>query len=679
MSGIHARSSIKSIDNLSTAAIHPVVGELLSQRGLISTEDQLRFLHPTMAGLHSPFLMKEMDAAVARVRQTLDGNEKIGIYGDSDIDGITSMAVMETLFLKLNQSSALRYPQNGEPYGLSMAGIDDLHSQGVRLLLTVDCGIRDIEVISYARSLGMDVIVTDHHEPGDDLPDALILNPKLQNCSYPFRDLAGVGVALKLAHGILLSYLPAYSVSFGIVWRESGGDGVVRIHRGVTEVMHDAASVYIEAMKKERLPDGVDYLLVHGFNDAQIPAGKEIHTFADYINRMNSTHFFHESMNAEDFARAIYGVPFPFPMNEIITDVFLDAQHRASPRIRELLDTLFPLAALGSIADVMPLTGENRTIVAHGLTIMNDGTQQWVKKFVSGGDITAHDVSWKMAPLLNAPGRMGDASLAVEFVRSIPDISEELMNRLQAVNSERRKKVLESTKQLRGAVETIDGANDIILFHGQGIPDGVAGLVANRLSDDIGKPVIVICDPDENGICKGSGRGTGRGQFFSDILHLDHLCERMGGHEQAFGFSIQQDKIGLLKQHVAQITLSSESEKADTVTADIELDIKYVEGTLAEAVASMGPFGQGNEEPLFLSRSVRPQRFQRMGKDGRHGKYFLQQKETIEVIGWGMADLMEELYNENVPVDMMYHVARSAFRGVTRTEIFLKDLRSTMR
>ena len=190
--------------------INKIIGSILYSRGIKEKDELLSFLYPELNNLHSPFLMRGMSDAVFRIREALDKKERIAVFADSDLDGITSLTILYDLLLKCGSIPMIRYPKNKEGYGLTCDIIDEFASSDISLLITVDSGIRDIQEIKYAASRGIETIITDHHEPDTNYPEAVIINPKMPDCNYPYKDLAGVGVALKLAHALLFSYTAAY-------------------------------------------------------------------------------------------------------------------------------------------------------------------------------------------------------------------------------------------------------------------------------------------------------------------------------------------------------------------------------------------------------------------------------------------------------------------------------------
>ncbi|HDP81205.1 MAG TPA: single-stranded-DNA-specific exonuclease RecJ, partial [Spirochaetes bacterium] len=416
------------------------------------------FLQPDLSALHDPFLMKNMEEAVERIVRAVKGRDKIGVFADSDIDGLSSYTVLWTLLKGMGcPHPFLRYTRDDEDYGLSCAIIDEFAQKGVGLLITLDTGIRDTDEIKKAREKGMDVIVVDHHEPGEGLPDAIIVNPKQRDCPYPFRNLAGVGVTYKLCRAIQ-QYAPTY------------GDSI---------------------------------------------------------------------------------------------------------------DSTLDLVALGTIADIMPLEDENRAIVRHGLEKMRSTTHPGLRMLIKKNRLEpgSRAVAWSVAPLLNTPGRFGRTELTERFFLS-GDEQELLavLKEIESLNSERKKNIVELYERFHCKLSndgTIAGKNFIFIEDEQ-IPDGLCGLLANRLVDAFNKPVIVVSRADGKEVVKGSGRSDGSINFFSTVEPHGDLFEKLGGHAQAFGFSARVERLDEIKKAIEEGLEGHGGGPGPEVHIDLEIELSEI-------------------------------------------------------------------------------------------------------
>jgi single-stranded-DNA-specific exonuclease len=362
---------LKVSDHSRLFNLDPVIIQILHSRGFDTPEKIDSFLNPQLSGTHSPFLIDGMHDAVARFRMAIESDQKIGIFADSDLDGITSLAIIHMLLSRMKKEPFIRYLKNDENYGLTREIIDEFKSNGVQLMITVDSGTRDIAEIAYARSLGLDVIVTDHHEQDTDLPDAIILNPKKIACGYPCKNLAGVGVAFKLCLAILMSYQPSYNKFFIIISESVSGNMLSVIFNGIvqeTRYCPDFQGI-IDAIRQIGAIEGILVyddpslveLLSANFMD------KRIYDLADFIKRIVKIDFSSIDNLIETSAALDLN---DHEKSSFLNSIFLEAQMTGSDKITEFINTVLGFVAIGSVADVIPLVGENRLLVKRGIEIL---------------------------------------------------------------------------------------------------------------------------------------------------------------------------------------------------------------------------------------------------------------------------------------------------------------------
>jgi single-stranded-DNA-specific exonuclease len=545
-----------------------IVGQVLANRGITDRADARAFLQPDLNQLHDPSMFPEMEAAARRIRKAVDDNERIAIYGDFDVDGITATCILMRCLRFLGAEAAVHIPNRlEEGYGINSAAVRQLAADGVKLLVTVDCGITAAPEAALARELGMEVIVTDHHEPGSLAPsDCILVNPKLPGCSYPFRDLSGAGLAFKLAWAIGQSFA-------------NGG--------------------------------------------------------------------------------------------------------RVEPRFREFLVDSLSLAALGTIADVVPLHGENRVIAAFGLRALAASRAVGIKALcdvasVGGGNITAFDVAFKLAPRLNAAGRLGSALEAVEMLATDdPARAAEIAQRLNSENS-RRQKVQE--RMLAEAVEMVEASGGVedrpcIVLAKEGWHAGVVGIVASRLVETYWRPVVLLVL--EGDVAHGSGRSIDEFHLHEALTACSRHLVKYGGHARAAGLRLQRENLqGFTDSFfdVAAAALRPE-ELAPTIEIDAELELSAVNRALAEELARLAPFGEGNREPLFMARNVEVHsEVRRMGTSGRHLSFWVKQGDaSFRATAFGQGDLAEEL--ERVRRCAIAFVPRvNIWRGKMSVEVDVRDI-----
>ena len=550
--------------------VGPLMGQILYNRGITQPQDGHNFLNVSHRQLHRPELMPDLTRAAQRIVQAVRQNEKIAIYGDYDVDGVTSSALLYHCLQLSGTKPTLYIPHRVEEgYGLNCEAIQSLADDGHKVIITVDCGSTSLAEADLAHSLGVDLIITDHHEPGPTLPAAFaIINPKLPGCTYPFRELAGVGIAFKLAWAIGLE-----------------------------------------------LADGPNC--------------------------------------AADFQK-------------FLTDAT-------------------SLAALGTIADVVPLVDENRVLATLGLRSLSNrryhaGLQAIVESArLTDSKVVEHDVGFIIGPRLNAAGRMGHASQALRLLtEAAPDEAREIAAELEQVN--RRRQEAERTI-LDQAVQQVEADPDwqsrfsFVLWS----PDwhvGVIGIVASRIVERYGRPVLMI-GLNDDGTAQGSGRSIQALNLHHALTDCQHLLLRFGGHAMAAGLRIDSRNLPEFRQ-AFEAAVRSRVSPADLV-ASINVDAEVNLASLTQAAVTelqlLAPFGQGNPQPLFAAaacKCVSPPR--RIGNGGKHLALQLTQAGTsLRGLCWNAGE-MADLIARAQTLDIAFRPKLNTFNGRTSVEVELLDI-----
>ncbi|MFL5350187.1 MAG: single-stranded-DNA-specific exonuclease RecJ [Hyalangium sp.] len=547
--------------------LHPLPARILLHRGYSTPEAAHAFLSDKLADLPDPFRMKGMAAATERLTRALRLGEKMTLYGDYDVDGVCSTALM-TLFLReLGARPGTYIPHRlGEGYGLNIQAIEKLAAEGTKVLVTLDCGITATAEISRARDLGVDVVIVDHHTVPATLPPAVaVLNPHQPGCEYPTKTLCAAGVAFNLCMGL-----------------------------------------------RKRLRDD-------GF-----------------------------------FAT------------------------RKEPNLRALMD----LVAMATVADVVPLTGANRILVAHGVQELTAARRPGIRalKEAAGMEaaapITAGQIGFRLGPRVNAAGRLHDASLGLQMLTSESlEEARSLAQLLDRANAERQG--IESTiltEALKQA-ETRKDARGFVLY-AEGWHPGVIGIVASRVVERFHRPTVMVGVND--GVGKGSARSIEAFHLFDALSGCSDMLARFGGHKYAAGLTIEAGKLPAFREafeRIAAQRLTPEDMiprcKVDAVVTPRDLDESAV-----EALQKLGPFGQGNPEPVLVLRRqmARPRVVTpKTGYGSAHLKLALVDAPQVDAIGFGMADRLTLVEG---PVDLAFQVGVDTFRGQRRVSLRLKDLRT---
>ncbi len=667
---------IRSKGPLSVRRHDDILQRILEGRGISDPRSVDEYLHPRLSDLHSPFLMEDMEKAVGRIRKAIANKETIGIFSDSDLDGITAMVTLNSLLTRLGAMVQLRHLQDDEQYGLTREIVDELAGRGVTLLITADSGIRDIDEIHYATSLGIETIITDHHEEDTAVPQCLVLNPKVKSCGYPFRDLAGVGVAVKLCMGLLLSYLPSYNRLFLLV---SAGPEGIRCAEMINGVFANGKSVNVP----DNLPGTYD-------PGATTVIGLDRDSIAELRNLFSGFAFY----TLAELAAPLTGGKEAATLDAICSSLALRSdlyenrlvlagkilsyvQMASSQKIMNFLGEALGNASIGSVADVVPLTGENRIMVREGLRSLEKTVHPGLSLLVKNGPVNAKKIGWGIAPLLNSPGRVGKTALTLNFfLEQDPGKSRELLQEIESLNVLRKTMVRDLCNDLiESHRKDMNAHKNIVVVKSERIAEGFAGLIANRLSDTLRKPAIAVSLQKGKGSVKGSGRSGSGIDFFSYIQPFADRFERFGGHAQAFGFTINPEYLDGVMDMVDHSMGETQTDMMP-LNIDMELPLDLVDLRLIEHLASMEPFGKGNEIATFLTRGLHISSFSRLG-DGRHGKFQFSENPGITAIGWDMADAMESHHAAGTRVDLVYSLEINDFLGRREPRLIIAEMDAT--
>ena len=452
-----------------------IILKILLSRGFNTVKEINDFICPKKEDLFNPFLFNDMYKAVLRIKKSIENQEKILIYADRDVDGITSLTILYNTIFTLG-GNVVWYIPSDEGYGLSCNVLDKYKTEGVKLIITVDCGISAVSEIDYANNLGFEVIVTDHHEPPQDgLPKAYcIIDSKISSCDYPFKELAGCGVSFKVSQALMQTYGRYFDKKIAI-------SGIENDKSYLMTVVNDIV------VKEESL----------NLEDIDFSAYDKIVTNSSVsIDIENKTIELIETDKKEDIKEVAYELLNKYRQKEFEND----------GRMLEFFENNIDLVALGSIADIVPLTNENRILVKYGLSVLN---KDYSKRFGLGfifneylkeKKISAKTISWNVAPILNAAGRMGNASVAANLILADDKYNaSNFFAELKKLNSDRKELQNENIKQfnvlLKKQCDT--DKDNILVVSAAGLSHGVTGIVASQMVKLYGKPVILFIEDKE--------------------------------------------------------------------------------------------------------------------------------------------------------------------------------------
>lgn len=568
-----ARELAQSI-NVST-----LVGQLLINRGVKDKVQSEIFFHPNLNGLSKPVQTKGIEQALVRLNQALRQNEKMLIYGDYDVDGITATVLLVNLFKLFGRSVDYYIPHRiEEGYSLNRRALEQFAKDGVQLLITVDCGICNVDEVAYARQLGMDVIITDHHEPQTKLPQATaVINPKV--------DATGAS-----ASGTVFSGLAGVGVAFKLVW------------------------AFTQQFSPEK------------------KASKDFHDF--------------------------------------------------------LMDAM-ALVALGTIADVAPLIGENRILVTYGLDALRHTRLKGLKALLAqcgldNRSLTTENIAFRIAPRLNAAGRMDTAHLSAELLlTSSESRGQEIVEELEHANRERQRlerRILKAAEDK--FLNECDPEDEfMIVLANKNWHPGVIGIVASRLAEKFYRPFALIAL--RNGQGKGSARSIPDFHLYNALYQCRDLFDSFGGHAAAAGFEIKPRLIPKLKETLNNYIKQNikQDEFVPSLSVDAAIPLSELNKKLVKEFSRLAPFGSGNPEPILVSNKVllagTPSL---MGSNEEHLSFYVTQDKKISyrVVAFKQAELIDrisETTKANKSFSIAYTPRINSWRNKETVELFLKDIR----
>lgn len=651
----HLKEQLLSHFNISS-----LFADLLLIKGIDSPYNAYTYLNPDLSLCYSPFLMDGMDEAVKMVKDAVSNKKKIGIFADSDIDGLTSLSLLTHLLDLLDVHYHYRYPVGDELYGLTIPVIDEFKENNVDIIITLDSGSRDINEIAYARNLGMDVIVCDHHELSETLPDAIIINPKLHNSQYPFKELAGVGVTYKLCLAILLSYTKYHDTHIIITALSNSAILYKVFHKG-RAIAH--GSVYsIEELQSVIKQYSKSILFNYDVPNLSALKHNNYFNIKDFVNELSRNNQIVKG-NVKDL--------FPTPV-DFATMLVYKMQYQQSKKISKFIHDMLPLVALGTIADMMPMIDENRILVSNGILYFEKTNHCGLKilqEYISK-TINADIIGWDISPLLNTPGRFGKTKLAADFLLEkkssrVREILEEIIQ----LNDER--KTIIQTLVSKFSKYKITETNSLQVIYSEEIPDGLTGLIANRLADQLSQPVLVISDRPDTQIIKGSGRSRNNFDFFSSVSKYEHLFEKLGGHNHAFGFSIKKENIPVLLTELNN-TLTCPVHECDNPEYDYELPIERITFELLDELKLFEPFGIGHKPFIFLSKNCKISQFFII--NNKHCKLLISGSIQLEAMAWNCAEKYKEILSQLIPVDLYYTVKTNEYNGLISPLLIIENI-----
>jgi single-stranded-DNA-specific exonuclease len=692
---------VKSIE--SKYGCDRLTATILARRGIVLGPEIKFFLENDPRHLRNPFELPGMEEAVERIIAAKEEGEKVLISGDRDVDGICAATLVASFLLSMGIDVSVRLPSGDEPYGLSTQVAEEFAASYGTLIITVDCGISNFEEVKRAAELGVDVIVTDHHNPQEELPPALVIvNPKLSGSAYPFRDLAGCGVAYKLVSALrfaLKSELFAQQICL-LNTRPVNEAWVIEIAK-----MRNL--VVIDSLTETVIPGRL------GISETRLPAfleGQQILVWDAALQKRTLANIFGGGVEIymQDISGEI-GKEIPSAAGKSLVRIkSLSRMARYQDKETGELDifiSLFTsfiwqreklfsaddsqelqLACLGTVADIMPLQDENRIIVKQGLKSLAEKPRPGLSdllfklKLTSGRRIGAIDISWHLCPAINAAGRMGKPHIALDLLMEKDPVKRDsLTNELLSLNEERKKIGEEIWTLIEPmAEENLKSfGNKLALAHGQTIPRGVTGIMANRLLDRFKVPSLVA---SLGGSVITASLRSSRGFDLRFLLEpLAGFFLDWGGHDFAAGFSMSVENwepfLEQLKSRAGLIELDAEN--GETLKIDAELPHSYLTPDILNLVDCFEPYGEENEPLIFTSRNLKVVEISLMGKpEAKHVKLMLDAGAVKwPAVYWQAVEKVRKDFDLGDQVDVVFRVTRNWYNGKETPQLVISDLK----
>jgi single-stranded-DNA-specific exonuclease len=563
---LEKRWALRPADEAKVAAlyqslkVHPALCKILVLRGIGTYEEAKAFFRPSLDSLHDPFLMKGMANAVNRITEAIAAGQKIMVYGDYDVDGTTSVAVVFSFFRGIYPHLDYYIPNRyTEGYGISTQGIDFAAANGFALIIALDCGIKSNDKVDYAKSKGIDFIICDHHTPGDEVPAAVaVLDPKQDDCPYPYKELSGCGIGFKL----------------------------------------------IQAFAQQQ------------------------------------------------------GIP------------------------REKVFQYLDLVCVSIASDIVPITGENRTLAYHGMQKLNKNPCRGIRALMGVASIEKMDISdivFIIGPRINAAGRIDDGKHAVKLLIAEEDgiTTDDDADTLQQLNKERKdldKTITEQALDMIGTDEAMLKKKSTVLYH-EHWHKGVIGIVASRLIENYYRPTIVLTLSD--GKVTGSGRSVKGFDLYEAIYECREHLIQFGGHKYAAGLTMLPEKVQDFSEAFEKVVAAriTPEQQIPEIDIDAELSLDDINPKFFSIIQQMAPFGPGNMKPIFLSKHLRDSMWSKLVKE-EHIKFSIrrvQKGDNIDGIGFGLGYKFKMVKDEFF--DICYQIEENEWNDKVSLQMMVKDVR----
>jgi single-stranded-DNA-specific exonuclease len=679
--------------------VSSLTSEIFLRRGVTAPEELRFYLENNVRSAHNPFLFNDMENVVERIGQAVADGEKVMVCGDRDVDGMTAAALMVRKFKSLGIEVSWRLPMENSPYGLSRERIGEAQAAGVTLIVTVDCGITNLDEIDHACELGIDVIVIDHHNPSDELPAAVgIINPKVEDSGYPFAGLCAAALAAKVSLALDFARTPLYG----------GEQCLINVRPGIESLVFEAVKLrnLVEVARLSETIVGANPQVLYNrvvpfiqgsplfIYDAktQMPLLKQLfgETTDIFVTDLaEETWRTFPELKQRSLLRMIPGsrlARFAQARPEEIDALKNLTLAVFQARIKEVYqahEADLALVALSSVADMMPMQNENRILVRKGLESLQN-----IKKgglhalLVDLGlvqpPLALRDIGWRICPVLNSSGRMGRPDVALRLLLTDdPSEALKLVKELQVMNEERKKhgdqawvRVL---PEARRSLELHQGR--FIMVRDDEIPRGITGILAGRLARDFQVPAVVLAQVDGNLI--GSMRSARGLNVTGFLAQFGDLLVDWGGHDAAGGFYLSQDHFDEFSARLtgAVDALSLDEAVEAQYMIDITVPPKDMSPDLWKLEETFSPFGQDSPPLLYRTNRAVIRAMSPMGKEGKHLRLTLSTgTHQWPAVFWDAIERVPRDFTLGDTVDILFRLEKNTYNQNTSLQLNLVDI-----
>lgn len=715
--------------------LNPIIKDLLDLRGIKTKSDIFDFFFQDIYSLSSPYSIKDMNIFVDRLKEAIASDEKILIYGDKDADGITAASIIYNTLKSVTKNVEAFVPNHSTGYGLSKSVIEEYANSGTSLIITVDCGISNVEEVEFAREHSIDIIVTDHHDIPEILPNAYaIFNPKLPNTGFISKNFSGCAVAFKMMQAFVLSYTKIYNKDIIVLDYEidkknnilkkikalktvnfvSNGDpiGFEILKENENSYKSIYSDYYDELLTEEEILEEIASYMFEGEGAILVLTGGEerlkrlLYIFEKYeiflpeyervydllqlgtiYGNINIKNF----KTLEEFALALNINIYKYENFEyrdliIKMEIFKRMFYISQKQLQNYLKRESILVALGTVADVVPVMEENRAYIKCALEELSKPPYMHIRYNIIlekinllNSKIDTQTIGWKLAPFINAAGRMNKPEYALRLLTS--ELKEEalkLSEEIYNMNETRKYLTDESFNIVSEYIKNNDCLSmPLILVKSKEIEQGLTGLIAGKVLSEYGKTAIILHEDETEGICTGSIRSRGNNNAREMLEFAGVYLNKFGGHKNAAGFSLNIDKFDKFAEKISKYVLENniESAEKEVENYDIKLDFKYIDMQFAETVEAFEPFGCSNEEPIFYSNNVKVAKIIPLPKNDKfHIKFELNQNgKNIIAILWDSSEEEAQKFENSNHIDIFYKLRINRFNGKSDIQLLLES------